>query len=190
MRLFVGIEVPETFKNELEGQQASIKNQYPTVEWIDSSKWYVVLRFLGNPQRKDRKNVISAVEKACQSVLPWKLSLGKIECFPVGETVTRTIVASVKEQSFMLERFLKELDGNLSHCRVPAPSEDFTPHIVLARVQSDTSKGRLRRSAQMLSLKALEAPVEHCVVVQSELSHEGPIYNIITKQKFSAELAR
>jgi 2'-5' RNA ligase len=171
-RLFVGIELDETWTNLLSDAADQLR---PTlagrVRWVRPELYHVTLVFLGDQEYDDVPHVSAALHAAAASIEAFPLNLIGLRL--LGGHERGALVAGVEDPTGRLQDVRAAVDVELRRQGVHFDAKPLVPHITLGRPRSHA--GRL--PAPTLSLA--DSPslhVRQIVLIKSDLLPTGPRY--------------
>src|SRR5205085_5310940 len=82
IRTFVCVEVPQGVKARVEALQRSLRRGDAPVSWVKRSNIHLTIKFLGDVAASRLDDVRRAVERACQTVSPFEVTVEGAGCFP------------------------------------------------------------------------------------------------------------
>ena len=185
MRYIVAIRLEEQIIEHVLEAQESLRTEFPSVAWLEKEQLFLTLKFLGNPRR--RANQLGKMLKGVGAqVAPFQINLSKMGSFPESGPV-KTVWINVAPSSDMLNRFQQECErAFLKVISDQQEEREFIPHVVLGRVQSDKTKGKLRRAVEELSVESLSQEVNQIELIQSILTKAGPKYETVARAPLTA----
>lgn len=177
MRLFIGIELPKSFKAELFRAQSEMKALGAAGRFVPEENFHITLNFLG--EQNDVYGLASAMKSAARGIRPFALHLAKYGCFSRadGSVAHIGLAGDLKELNVLHESLVSALlDGGFSCER-----KRFTPHITLGRaVQYPPG---MEDKAKALSFNA-SVTVSGMTLFESERREGGMRYSILHREKF------
>ncbi len=190
MRFFIALELDITIKDHLTDLTTPVRSAFPEVNWITKEQLFLVNRFLGNPDRKIRRQLETLLDRIGAQVAPFQANLSSLGCFPTTDPV-RTLWVGVKESSGMLDRFEGECEAECKKLGLVSEEKrtEFIPHIVLGRVSGKTPVGPLRKRFCELPVQPLPLACNQVALVLSKLTKSGPNYEILHRAPFAARIA-
>ncbi len=180
MRLFVAIDFPDSVKDQL----ARLRSEIPTARWVGRDQLHLTLRFIGDGIEPARLEKIKAALAAVQGSA-FDLRLHGTGRFPEvsqsGKAARRLGPPRVLwvgvEVPPALAQLQRDIEAAVVALGFPPETKPFSPHITLARLQTD------RPLPQVDAFLAVHArfrtetmPVDSFYLVSSVLSPAGPHY--------------
>jgi len=173
-RLFVAIELPEIFKQELVRiQKELIKNGYLTARYVKPEHMHVTLRFVGDVQECE----ISGIDKKLKQVhgIPITMTQAGFDVFWAGDKI-KVVYAYVSSSA------LKKLAADIDQALLPwcdVRKRDFVGHITLARVKYVSDKKEFLDRLNTINVLDLSFTVYEFVLKKSVLTADGPVYTTL-----------
>ena len=129
-RLFLGVEIPETIAERLQGLRGGLRNG----RWVEAENYHVTLRFIGDiddAMAADIADLLGSVQRQAFS-----LKLDGLGSF--GGKRPRAIWARVGPSSELLALQL-ELEQICQRAGLPPEARKYTPHLTIARLRGTSS---------------------------------------------------
>ena len=129
MRLFIGIELPKSFKAELARLQKGLKAVSSGGKFVPTDNFHITLHFIG--ESNDLMSAAKAMGQAVRGVRPFTLHLGGLSSFDRsdGKTVYTNVLGELSELSVLYD----SLESAMADEGFARERKRFTPHITLAR---------------------------------------------------------
>lgn len=170
MRCFLAIELNENIKEKLEELKSQFKMK--GIKLVEKENLHITVKFLGDIDDK----MVKKIKNLDLSIEPIKSDIKYVGVFP-NENYMRVIWIGATN----LIPVFKEIDKKLSELGFKK-EKDYVPHITIGRVKYIGDKKILKSKIDKyknIELGTLE--VKSIVLMKSELTKEGPIYNVIKK---------
>jgi RNA 2',3'-cyclic 3'-phosphodiesterase len=183
MRLFIAITLTPQVKEQLRAAQnnaAGILNGDAAkgIKWLHDDQLHLTLKFLGEVSDKKLPVVEDALAESVQRKTSFKMLIAGTGCFPPRGSV-RIIWAGVKDQESGVEKCFRAVEGEFAKIGFPPEERDFSPHITLARVKTDSSHGALRDVVSKAELVPSAQQVEKITLYKSVLGSSGAQYFVV-----------
>ena len=166
MRTFIALELPDSFRFEVEGLARQLSG-IVRGRFAKPEAYHVTLAFLGDASRRDVQLAEDALEAACAHATPVPLGSDGLGAF--GKARDATLWLGLRPAD-SLASLAEKVRAELAARQVAFDEKPFKPHITLAR----------RASIPGGALPALvfPAPAEAVAVTlfKSELSPDGAVY--------------
>lgn len=176
MRLFIAIELPASFKNEVARIQKEVKQLSSGGRFVPKENFHITLHFIGESQ-----NLVEAAEamaEAVRGIRPFELHLGKYSALEKGSRGSTSVLKVLGDME-ELRAMYESLESALSDRGFSRERKQFTPHITLGRSVEldDISAGELERlspnsSMQVRGITLFESVREGSRMVYTPLHRE------------------
>ena len=172
-RLFVGLSLPHSVKQELMGLMAGLDG----VKWQREDQLHLTLNFIGEvpePQAEEIEAALSAVPFE-----PFVLGLSGLEIFG-NRRRPRMLWTGVRQEDIeRLQHLHAKIDRVLQRCGLGADQRKYIPHVTLGRF-----KAKARRIGSYLEHNAgYKSPafeVDAMTLFRSHLGHQGAQYVVLS----------
>ena len=189
MRAFVAIEIPPRAKQQLRAQQdrlrtlPALRARPSLLRWTDPEKMHLTLRFLGDtepPQRDQMQEGLAAIGKRHA---PFKMALSGLGCFNSWRNM-RVLWVGITGDSDALQAVQSEVELLTRQVGFAPVTNQFSPHITLARTARRATRDAMRAAADQLRSAAqhkdrriqLEWKVNELHLIRSVLRRGGAQY--------------
>ncbi|MDE1468029.1 RNA 2',3'-cyclic phosphodiesterase [Aurantiacibacter sp. D1-12] len=171
-RLFVALSIPARITDAL----LDIQEGIPGARWQDAENLHITLRFIGEVDRHQHADILSALEGVPFSPFPIRVAdVGHFE----GKRRAKAIWARV-EPSDALGELQHSVEMACRRAGLPAETRKFIPHITLARLNAGSGP-----IADWLSQHGDLAPgpweADGFSLYESDLTPQGAIYSEIAQ---------
>ena len=176
MRLFIAIELPASFKNEVDRIQKEVKQLSSGGRFVPKENFHITLHFIGESQ-----NLVGAAEamaEAVRGIRLFELHLGKYSALEKGSRGSTSVLKVLGDME-ELRAMYESLESALSDRGFSRERKQFTPHITLGRSVEldDISAGELERlspnaSMQVRGITLFESVREGSRMVYTPLHRE------------------
>jgi 2'-5' RNA ligase len=176
-RLFTGLEIPPEVAQTL----SMLRGGLPGARWIDPQNYHVTLRFIGDVDDSDAREIASLLGRVRRG--SFELRLDGLTSF--GGKKPRAVVATVASSPALMEA-QAEQERLMQRMGLDPEGRKYTPHVTLARLRDSSS----RDVAEYLSARGLfRTPpfrVSSFVLFSSRASVGGGPYVVEASYPFSA----
>ena len=177
MRLFIGIFLPEEILDYLYEVQNKLKKSLPAkITWVTKKVLHINLKFIGEVNESNLSLIKERLNKI--KFKPFKVKLDKIGVFP-NENYIRVIWIGFKQERRIIE-LQQKIDAELLD--LFPKDQRFSAHLTFGRVKFIKDKEEFRKNIK-LEIKDKEIQVNEFCLVKSELSKDGPKYEILERFK-------
>ncbi|WP_169566086.1 RNA 2',3'-cyclic phosphodiesterase [Sneathiella limimaris] len=168
MRLFVAIDLPEDFKQQIAALQSGI----PDARWIPSQNAHVTLSFLGEINEADMVDIGLALSKI--KAPSFLLELSGVGVFG-NDKRPRILWIGVNGSPELLS-LQSKVANTLTRCGVKLEDRRFRPHVTLARVYGSPYEKVRNHLSQHALFKTRCHLVEEFTLFSSHMGHGGSHY--------------
>ena len=170
MRLFIALALPEEVRDDLDRLATGL----PGVRWVPMDNYHITLRFLGEVERPDARDIDDAL--AALRMPQFDLSLSGIGSFGEGRKL-RSLWVGVDSHP-ELTRLQAKVEQAVVRAGQPPEPRRFKPHVTLARCKNGAvPPDKLQKFLAERSLYRSRAfTVEGFTLFSSFLSSSGAIY--------------
>lgn len=169
MRLFIALELPDSFVEEAAGVARTLSHHL-NGRFMKRSTYHLTLAFIGELNPSDVSAAVSALDAACAGFGPIAFGSDGLGKFgrPHDATLWMGITAGPD-----LARLAARVREELASHGVPFDAKPFKPHLTLAR--------RVRISKGALPALAFPGPAtaRRATLFKSTLTREGAVYKAL-----------
>jgi 2'-5' RNA ligase len=188
MRLFVGIDITDDIREGISKYIAGLQREFPsiTAKWVRPESLHVTLKFIGESKGPEKiKSVLNSIQAPS-----FEISIRQVGFFTPRSP--RIFWAEVQASEY-LPLLAKTIDSALATVPIPRETQDYSPHLTLARVGSGKPYGdpRDRNKPTFVTLRArvesLPQPdfgtmiAKEFYLYQSETLPSGPRYTKLAR---------
>lgn len=198
MRTFIAIDLPDELKQPIESLQSQIRAALQPLgyeqhlNWTDPAKLHLTLRFLGETDEEQQKQMTAALAPIAADQAPFHLHLARLGAFPNWPRM-RVLWTAVGGDLAELKQLQAAIEQIAQDCGFEAEGKPYTPHITLARVLRNVSTGDVRRMGRFLNTWAQETgdrqwgawTVHELIHMRSQLRPSGAVYTPLVHLPFS-----
>lgn len=143
---------------------------------------HMTLKFLGDTDEGLVGEVGEVVDRACQGVAPFQVSLEGSGAFPNMNHIKVVWIGLTGADP--LKDIARALDEGMAPLGFSRERRPFRPHVTIARVKGGRNKEQLQAVLREHPNTAFgEQIVEAVVLKQSVLTPQGPIYTTISEHR-------
>jgi RNA 2',3'-cyclic 3'-phosphodiesterase len=169
MRLFTGLELPSDVSLDLNFMQGGIMG----ARWIDRENFHITLRFIGDIDEEQGRDVAQALGEL--EISPLSITLKGIDVF--GGNKPHAIIAHVEENA-ELRRLQMAQERICQSVGLAPEGRKFIPHVTLARLR-DADPLALKHYIESHALyRSRTFEVERFVLFSSKPSRGGGPYAV------------
>lgn len=181
MRLFIGVWLSETMRDEVVRYINSVREESQGFKWSNPEQLHFTLKFLGEVETEKVAGLIKALEKAATGKKPFELRLGETGRFP-GRGIPRILWIGLASAQKDLEMLAGAVETACNNLGFPTEKQPFKPHLTIARAkdgQGDRLKApNIRATWQSITL------VSGFSLIESRLRPQGAVYRVVKEFSF------
>jgi 2'-5' RNA ligase len=178
MRIFADLPLSDSFKNSLETQITTLRNNHPDLHWIPDENLHITLTFLGDVNETGVR-LLAEVLKA-ETTTTKRIQIRSSHLLTLPKRKPANVLAlgfdrgqnEVADLADRIECKLEQLTTGGQYAFRPRENRQFTTHLTIAR------KGRnpIRLLQNELEPLHIETVIDKAILFQSELHREGAVY--------------
>jgi 2'-5' RNA ligase len=184
MRLFVSIDLPRSLAEAVVDVQERLADA-DGLRFVDPENAHVTLKFLGETAERRVPVVEDAVEDAVDDagVDPFEATVAGLGVFPSLDYIS-VVWAGVTDGSRETTRLHEAVERETTRRGFEAASNDFTPHVTLARMDDARGKELVQRVVRESSESSPRIgwfEVDQLRLKRSTLTDDGPRYETVRR---------
>lgn len=179
MRLFIGIFLPKEILDYLYEVQNILKKSLPAkITWVNKKILHLSLKFLG----EINENKINEIKERLSKIKfkPFKVNLDKMGVFP-NENYIRVIWIGLSPKGKVIG-LQQKIDSELLD--LFPKDQRFSAHMTFGRVKFIKDKEEFKKNLE-IDIEEKEFEIKEFCLVKSELSKDGPKYEILERFKLN-----
>jgi 2'-5' RNA ligase len=179
MRLFVSIDLPDEFADEVERVQEHFTHA-SGLSFTDPEQAHVTVKFLGEVNRGQLPRVKNALRRAVgeAGVEPFEATYEGLGVFPSLGYI-QVVWLGVSEGDEEMTRLHEAVEDEVTKLGFDPEDHDFTPHVTLARMEHAGGKELVQENVEELEPIVGTTEVGEIRLTKSELTDEGPEYSTV-----------
>ncbi|MCS7261151.1 MAG: RNA 2',3'-cyclic phosphodiesterase, partial [Anaerolineae bacterium] len=181
IRSFVALELNAAARHALTILQRDLAARMPpqSIRWVAPESLHVTLQFLGEVPAEKIAPIIEALRCVCTDIPAFSFDLVSLGVFP-NPRRPRIVWVGVHEPQGVLATLHQKIGQALSPLGFPPEERAFTPHLTVGRAARHASPADLQKVGEQiakLDVGLIETvPVEHIVLMKSDLRPDGAVY--------------
>lgn len=190
MRLFIALNMPESERERLYQALAPLREAGIPVRWLPAESMHLTLKFLGEVRPNLVARIEQAMAAAAEKSTAFQVAMGGFGAFP---TLRQPRVLWLRVDASPALRCLKhDIEWEMAPLGFEREVRAFTPHITIARAQSDAGAGDFRDLDRLLAKVDYEGElsVEALDLMRSQLTPAGARYERISRVPLAGAPAR
>ena len=182
IRSFIAVNLNPEIKEYLTSLQAILYIPETKIKWVEKNNLHLTMKFLGYISSEQMELIKLILKEITSRYSPFIIKLSSnMGIFPTYQ-MPRIIWVGIKEGISELKGLYNYLEDNLFNKGFPREDKDFSGHITIGRVKFIKDKTNFIQIVKRISVNnLLSQEVGSIDLMESKLTPNGPIYNIITK---------
>ncbi len=153
------------------------------IKWVDAGLFHLTLKFLGETSETNENEIVSALHTIAATTHPFSFNLKGVGIF--GSSYRPRIIRVNIEDDEQLIQLGNEIRHRLTLLGFPNDSQNFVPHLTLARIKQVQDKAFFQQSISLYKEVFFQkVSVTEFVLYESILHPKGPEYVVVEKYKF------
>ena len=177
IRAFVAVQISPPVRDRAKKLIELLQVTEAKVKWVEPQNLHLTLKFLGDVESVELPRICKAVATAVADLAPFEILVSQAGAFPTVER-PRTVWLGVSQGQDQMVQLHQRVEQALSPLGFRQEQRRFRPHLTLGRVRQSPygipELGELLR--QHRDYEGGSMFVSDVVVVSSELSRAGPVY--------------
>ncbi len=176
IRTFLAINCKQDIQRELSSLAGLFKKHSNEFRWIKEENLHMTLRFLGEVEESKINHIELGLRQALQEFDAFPIAFSGFGVFP-NLAHCRVLWVGITEGADSCKRLKNVIDESLVSFGFPKETEEFIPHITLARLKFPQNMSSLLP----VTCPELVMTVESLTCFKSELSSIGSSYHPLFK---------
>jgi RNA 2',3'-cyclic 3'-phosphodiesterase len=185
VRLFVAIELPDSWRDAAREARATIETALPDarlLRWVDPDLMHLTLRFLGEVD----EGPVETLRERLDEIAPFDVAIAGGTPGTFGPPRrTQVVWLGVGGDVARLEAVAREVEAAAVAAGLPPDERTFRPHVTLARVRREATPAQREAVARAVGALDLGLPapsnVSEVALVRSHLIPRGPHYEVLSR---------
>lgn len=175
MRLFLGVEIPESAKKTIRDSMVQIRDDYPEFSWIPEANYHLTVFFFGERSEERLNDVIAGIEQTLFDVNTSVLNIFGIKIFVKKGITINVVFDRNKTLELIHNRIITEVGK-----QVPQKHDRYTPHTKIAeyKLPSKQQYFHLKKKLEKIKIDA-DFPLNTIHLYQSIEKKPSPEYRIL-----------
>ena len=174
MRLFIAIDLPDSWREWLAKPQESIGWLGHGVKWVDPTSTHLTLKFLGEVAPNLLDEIKTRAAEACRDFPSFTMRMKGTGVFPDAKR-PRVYWAGIKAPETLLE-LQADLERRMEELGFEREQREFHAHLTLARIKEPGGKQRMTEALLSFKIESEPTVVTETVLMRSHLSEDGARY--------------
>jgi len=188
VRAFLAIEPPTDILEAAGILQEKLKKEITgKVSWTKPQGNHLTLKFFGNIDENDKKNICAAVEKQVALTSPISIKISGTGCFPNSKK-TCVLWLGASGDIEKIAKLQAQLEEDFEKIGFERENRNFRPHLTLGRVKNPGDVTGVGEAInKYIHYSAGEFICKEVALFQSKLTPQGAIYSKLKTFNFIRE---
>jgi 2'-5' RNA ligase len=186
MRTFIAVEVPKEIQERVGKYIASICALIPDVKWVVSENLHFTIKFLGEIEQTDFKNVRHCVEQAAREYGPFTMGLSGIGFFPSADRPKVIWIGADGGEDILFDLY-QDMERCLENIGFEREAKTFSPHLTIGRAKKNR---KVTVPERLPGFEPVMFEVRSISIIKSTLTPNGPIYEKLSERELNPEESR
>lgn len=178
LRTFISVTVPKEVVSVQDMLKTTIQLQKGNIRWVKRGQIHLTLKFLGHTPPENVDEINSVINRVVSNHDPFDLTVSGTGCFPDPKR-PRTLWLGLNGDTESLKSLVNEINKELDPLGFPAESEEFIPHITVARIKYPPQWTPDISSFLQTTFEPISMTVNRVRFMASDLLPNGPLYSIL-----------
>lgn len=178
LRTFVAITAPRTVKDIKQMLISTMEDDKAKIKWVKNSSLHLTVKFLGYTSEDDIKSLCNDIDILVKIHRPFNMSICGTGCFP-NKKKPSVLHLGLDGDTDSLDSLVRNAEELFVNRGYPKLTNDFIPHITLARIKYPQKFTPDITSFLNSSYESIDFPVKHLQFFSSEFLPEGIFYNLL-----------
>lgn len=181
-RIFIAIDIPDETRLIAANYLEKLKREFPNlrVNWDKAEKLHLTLKFLGDIDEVQLKNLSEAVEDSAKQISDFEIKIAETGIFP-SKRNGRVLWLGVQDKQGNLLKLNETLENECSKRGFAKETRAFKPHLTIARLREPQKSGELIEKHLNQNFNSEKFTVSAITIYESRLQKSGSIYSVISK---------
>jgi len=176
VRCFIAVAVPKDIKTRVTELQERLKELPMSCKLVEEENMHVTLSFLGEVDDAAVEKIKENMDAVCKNFSKIEARICGLKIIP-SETHIRVIALDVFDEAGRLKQLSGEIKKNVGGDVKP-------PHLTLCRVRDVKDRSEVLSKLEVWkTFDAGSFAISEIILMKSELSREGPTYEVIHTSK-------
>jgi len=184
MRLFIAVNLPESWKDTLAKPREAIEWLGRGVKWVEPRGMHLTLKFLGEVEEGLLEEIEAGIDRAAEGIRPFEMRISGTGVFP-NRKRPRVYWAGIQAPSPLLV-LQSTLEKEMEALGFEPEEREFKPHLTLARIKEPRGKERMTDAVLSFRLDGEPMVVDRVSLMRSHLSSAGARYEELYSRSLDA----
>jgi len=178
LRLFLAVEIPTKWQNELMSVKNSAGRDISGIKWVRADNLHITLKFLGSCEDNVPEQIVSRLSNVLKTGHPFEIVLGGLGGFPSTKRA-RVFWMGLSEGREEMISLASAVEESLDELGFAKEKRAFHPHVTLARLKQPQDLSNIINNQNSEHFAGSKIRVERVALFKSNLTPSGAIYELI-----------
>ncbi|CAN5810110.1 hypothetical protein BH23CHL2_BH23CHL2_04900 [soil metagenome] len=186
-RLFVAVPVSRAVQEAIAELQNELAGHALPFRWVDPSLTHITLKFLGDTNPRQLRDIAGRLEWAAQRSEPMQLTTDSVGAFPSSRR-PRVVWLGLDGDTLQLERLAEDVDEVAVELGYERERRRFRPHITMGRLRRGYDpSGDFELAARELDIRPQQLEIDRLQLYRSTLGLASPDYSVVDEWRLGQE---
>ncbi|MGC2237873.1 MAG: RNA 2',3'-cyclic phosphodiesterase [Pyrinomonadaceae bacterium] len=183
-RIFIAVDISDEARRRAFEYSEALRREFPNLRigWEKTEKMHLTLKFLGDINENQLKELVEIVSKTAAQISKFKLNVGETGVFPTPQNA-RILWLGVKDEERSLAQISEILESECENIGFPKEKRNFKAHLTIGRLREPRKSREIALKHLQNRFEPVEFEVSELVIYESKLQPNGSIYSVISKGK-------
>lgn len=177
LRLFVAIPTTPLIQAEIARHLERLQAMGADFKWVEPANLHWTLHFFGKTEPDRLGGIGNIMREAASACPPFRVVLGRGGAFPSLQS-PRVVWIGLQQGEDKMGELAARLRGLLRQHSYPVEERPFRTHLTLGRRRSSRKLAGFGKAVESVAGEGT-MEVDHIALYQSQLSAQGPTYEIL-----------
>jgi len=176
-RIFTAIDISDEARMKITDYTSHLRGEFPNlrVGWEKAEKLHLTLKFLGDIDSNELRNLTEAVKKTTQQFSSFKLRISQTGVFP-SKRNARILWLGIDDENRNLQKINDVLETECEQKGFVKESRNFKAHLTIGRLREPNKSKELIERHLNKTFAAVKFEVSEIVIYESRLLKSGSIF--------------
>ena len=183
-RIFTAIDISDEVRRKVSAYIENLRGEFWQIRvgWEKPEKLHLTLKFLGDIDNEQLKNLTEVVEKTARQISDFKLRISDTGVFPSPRNA-RILWLGLKDERGSLQSLNEILESECEAVGFAREKRNFKAHLTIARLREPQKSRELAQKHLQNEFEAVEFEAREVVIYESKLLLQGSVYSVVSKHK-------
>lgn len=184
-RIFTAIDVSDEARTQCADHIEKLRNEFPNlrVGWEKPEKLHLTLKFLGDVDETQLRNLTESVTATARQFAEFKLKISQTGVFPAKRNA-QILWLGVSNEQGILPEVNRILEDECERRGLTKEKRGFKAHLTIARLREPHQSLKLMEKHLSENFRSDEFTISGVTIYESVLQKFGSIYSVVSKHEF------